>query len=160
MRIFFTLDKIRTNTLFSFFCERASVCQPARTYLHQLCADTGWGLEDLVRARDGWRERERERETVCVGSLCWQCNSIITMKILSHYEIINFSSSASEGHSEQAKKIGEPWTTWSYLDQELSLILANHLKSPLAHSARVVEYTDYISAKGQDSLNECHGYDT
>ena len=44
-----------------------SVGWPARTYLHQLCADTGCSLEDLLGAmddRDRWRERERERERV------------------------------------------------------------------------------------------------
>ena len=42
----------------------ASVGRPARTYLHQLCTDTGYSLEDLSVAmndKDGWRERERER---------------------------------------------------------------------------------------------------
>ena len=41
--------------------ERGSIDRPARTYLHQLCADTGCRLEDLDD-RDGWGERERERE--------------------------------------------------------------------------------------------------
>ena len=44
---------------------RASIGRAARTYLHQLCADTGCSLEDLPGAmdeRDGWREREAERE--------------------------------------------------------------------------------------------------
>ena len=39
------------------------VGQPARTYLHQLCADRGCSLEDLLEAmddRDGWGERESE----------------------------------------------------------------------------------------------------
>ena len=40
---------------------RASVGQPAKTYLHQLCTNTGCNLEDLQGAvddRDGWHERE------------------------------------------------------------------------------------------------------
>ena len=42
---------------------RAEVCAifPTRTYLHQLCADTGCSLEDLLGAvddRDGWRESQ------------------------------------------------------------------------------------------------------
>ena len=44
---------------------RASVGQHTRTYLPQLCTDTGWRLEDQPGSmddRDGWRERERERE--------------------------------------------------------------------------------------------------
>ena len=42
---------------------RAKVEGPARTYIQQLCADTGCSLEDLPGAmnnKDGWRERVRE----------------------------------------------------------------------------------------------------
>ena len=50
---------------------RASVGRPARTYIQQLCADTGYSLEDLLEAmddRDGWRERARE---ICAYSTTW-----------------------------------------------------------------------------------------
>ena len=39
---------------------RAKVEQPARTYIQQLCVDTGYSLEDFLGAiddRDGWRVR-------------------------------------------------------------------------------------------------------
>ena len=39
--------------------EHASVGRPAKTYIDQLCADTGCCTEDLPRMmsdRDGWRE--------------------------------------------------------------------------------------------------------
>ena len=42
---------------------RAKARWPARTYLQQLCADSGCSLEDLLGAmddKDGWRERVRE----------------------------------------------------------------------------------------------------
>ena len=42
---------------------RAKAERPARTYVQQLCANTGCSLEDLSGAmddRDGWRERVRE----------------------------------------------------------------------------------------------------
>ena len=42
---------------------RAKVGRPARSYIQQLCVDTGYSLEDLPGAmddRDGWRERVRE----------------------------------------------------------------------------------------------------
>ena len=45
----------------------ASVDRPTRTYLQQLCTDTGCNLEDrseVMGDRDEWREREREREIV------------------------------------------------------------------------------------------------
>ena len=41
--------------------------QPAKTDLHQLCADAGYSLEDLLGAmdeRDGWRERVMEIRAV------------------------------------------------------------------------------------------------
>ena len=40
---------------------RASIGWPARNYLHQLCAHTGYSLENLSGAmddRNGWREKE------------------------------------------------------------------------------------------------------
>ena len=42
---------------------RAKAGRPARTYVQQLCADTGCSLEDLPEAmddREGWRERVRD----------------------------------------------------------------------------------------------------
>ena len=41
---------------------RTKAGQPARTYIRQLCTDTGCSLEDLLGVmdnRDGWRERVR-----------------------------------------------------------------------------------------------------
>ena len=45
---------------------RAKARQPARTYIQQLCADTGCSLENLPGAmddRDGWQERIWEIHT-------------------------------------------------------------------------------------------------
>ena len=42
-----------------------SIGRPAKTYIHQHCADTGCSLEDLPGSmddKDGWRAREIERE--------------------------------------------------------------------------------------------------
>ena len=50
---------------------RAKAGRLARTYIQQLCADTGCSLEDLPRAmddRDGCRERVRD---IRVGSATW-----------------------------------------------------------------------------------------
>ena len=50
---------------------RAKVGRPARTYIQQLCADTGYSLEDLTGTmdhRDGWWERVRE---IRAGSETW-----------------------------------------------------------------------------------------
>ena len=50
---------------------RAKAGWPARTYIQQLCADTGCSLEELAGAmddRDGWQEKIRE---IRAGSATW-----------------------------------------------------------------------------------------
>ena len=50
---------------------RAKAGQPARTYIQQLCADTGCSPEDLPEAmgdREGWRERVRN---ILADSVTW-----------------------------------------------------------------------------------------
>ena len=52
---------------------RAKVGRPARTYIQQLCEDTGCCPEDLPEAmndREKWRERERVRD-ICATSTTW-----------------------------------------------------------------------------------------
>ena len=54
-------DKLITNIhLWTPTHGHASVGQLAKIYLHQLCVDTGYSLENLMGAKDdgdGWRER-------------------------------------------------------------------------------------------------------
>ena len=53
---------------------RAKAGRPARTYMHQLFADTEYSLEDLPGAmddRDGWRERVREIHASGAKWLWW-----------------------------------------------------------------------------------------
>ena len=47
---------------------RAKAGRPARIYIQQLCADTGYSLKDLPGAMDGWQQRVREIRT---GSVTW-----------------------------------------------------------------------------------------
>ena len=50
---------------------RAKSGRPGRTYIQQLCTNTGYNLEDLPGAmddRDGWRERVRD---IRAGSTTW-----------------------------------------------------------------------------------------
>ena len=69
---------------------RASDDQPARTYLHKFCMDTGYSLENLPgamedgddqrereREREKETERERERERKIQGNLFWQHDLIM-----------------------------------------------------------------------------------
>ena len=53
---------------------RAKARRPARTYIWQLCDDTGCSLEDLPEAmndREKWRERERVRDIRASGTIWW-----------------------------------------------------------------------------------------
>ena len=38
----------------------AKAGRPARTYIQQICKDTGWSPEDAMNDREGWRERVRD----------------------------------------------------------------------------------------------------
>ena len=52
--------------LWTFSLGRAKTWRPARTYIQQLCADTGSRPKDLPKAmddREGWRERVRDIRT-------------------------------------------------------------------------------------------------
>ena len=50
---------------------QAKAGQPARTYMQQLCEDTGCNLEDLPEAiNDGEKWRERVRD-ICAGGTTW-----------------------------------------------------------------------------------------
>ena len=48
----------------------AKVGRPARTYIQQLCADTGYSLEDLSGAMDD-KDRLREGQGVHASSVTW-----------------------------------------------------------------------------------------
>ena len=58
----------------------ASVGQPARTYLHQLCVDTGCILEDLLGVKDD-REKGRVRK-ICAVRMTWWWFSMYLLDIL------------------------------------------------------------------------------
>ena len=57
-------ELIRDILLWTSSHGRANVGWPARTYIQQVCANTGYSMDD----RDGWRERVRE---VCTSSTTW-----------------------------------------------------------------------------------------
>ena len=46
-----------------------SVSRPAKSYIHWLCVDTGWCLENLLSMmtnRDGWQDSERNLFSACI----------------------------------------------------------------------------------------------
>ena len=58
------IDKLISNIFsWTLIHGRPGIGQPARTYVHQLCADIGYSLEDLPKAMDDknrWQEKVRE----------------------------------------------------------------------------------------------------
>ena len=77
-----SLDKLISNVLlWTPMHGLTSVGWPARTYVHQLCADTGCNLEDLVEVMDvsdEWQER-------IGGTLCYKHNLMISYLFLRNY---------------------------------------------------------------------------
>ena len=49
-----------------------SMGQPAKTYIHQLCTDTGW---PLMTDREGWQNRVKR---ICALSMPWWWRSILS----------------------------------------------------------------------------------
>ena len=62
-----------SNVLLRTFIHRcATASRAAMNYIHQLCADTGCGLEDQPVARDDKDEnRERARELRAINTVWW-----------------------------------------------------------------------------------------
>ena len=97
-------ELIRDVLLWTATHDRAKAGRPARTYIQQLCEDTGCCPEDLPRAmndREEWRERVRDiRATsaiwwwwymVCdMGEKClYSCSSVRTTSIVFRKNLLN-----------------------------------------------------------------------
>ena len=113
-------------------CGRAKA---ARTYIQQLCADTGYNPEDLLKAmddREGWRERVRNIGADCVTSWWWwwggggyddnkkqiRCCSAEDMRntyseerILQLCQYSHGSNNRMHTHQKKSKKYSFPWET-------------------------------------------------
>ena len=67
-------ELLRNALLWTSSHGRSKTGRPARTYIQQLCADTGYNPKDLPEAmvdREGWRERVRDIRTDCVTWWWW-----------------------------------------------------------------------------------------
>ena len=89
---------------------RAKAGRPARTYIQQLCEDTGCCPEDLPRAmndRKEWRERVRDiRATSAIW--WWWCDFVVfEFKLQSHYYV----------HSQASA----PWDMYEFSYVQLGL---------------------------------------
>ena len=72
---------------------RAKAGRPARTYIQQLCEDTGCCLEDLPEAmndREKWRERVRDIRATSM-TWWWWCMVILSI-ILFSYMVCHYSN--------------------------------------------------------------------
>ena len=73
-------DELISNVLlWTLAYGQAKAGRPARTYIQQLCEDTGCNPEDLPKAmndREKWRERESQ------GYPCWQHDMMMMMMIV------------------------------------------------------------------------------
>ena len=70
----------------------ASVSQPTRTYLQQICTDTGCSQEDLLKVMNDERERERERERESRKSMlaAWYDDDIEFLSGMYFYALVDF----------------------------------------------------------------------
>ena len=65
-------DELISNILWTPTYGRAKAGQPARTYIQQLCEDTGCTPEDLPEAMNDWEKwRERVRDIRASGTTWW-----------------------------------------------------------------------------------------
>ena len=69
---------------------RAKVGRPARTYIQQLCEDTGYNPEDLPEAmsdREKWRERARDIRASSTTWWWWWCFQNWPLSFMSSYQV-------------------------------------------------------------------------
>ena len=117
---------------------RAKAGRPARTYIQQLCEDTGCCPEDLPRAmndREEWRERVRDIRAA--STIWWWWWNYILGKCIDGYKFTKTSEKIHHGRHQALCK-----------------------KCKRVHPAGAVEYTNCISAEGVIPHNGRPGYDT
>ena len=87
-------ELIRDVLLWTPTHDRAKAGRPARTYIQQLCEDTGCCPEDLPRAmnhREEWRERVSDiRATSATCWWWWWCIMRVIVSFVGCWEILRF----------------------------------------------------------------------
>ena len=71
---------------------QAMAVRPAPTYIQQLCEDTGFSVEDLPEAMDGWQERVRD---INAGGTTWWWWWLVPLPILHCSHNLTHSASIS-----------------------------------------------------------------
>ena len=98
---------------------RAKAGRPARTYIQQLCEDTGCCPEDLPRAmndREEWRERVRDiRATSTIWWWWFQSRMDLGAMTMMGYSAFPQSSSITEASPSDCLTLypGQSWWRWS-----------------------------------------------
>ena len=73
--IYFSSSVLHDVLLWTPTYDRAKAGRPARTYILQLCEDTGWSPEDLPEAMN---DRERKGQ----GYPCWRLDMMMMMMMM------------------------------------------------------------------------------
>ena len=97
---------------------RSNTRRPARTYIQQLCKDTGCSLEDLpevMNDREKWRERVGDIHASGT-TWWWGWNSIVTLLLLLSFIFSNYTlclrcSSNCSYLVRDFRKINDFWRT-------------------------------------------------
>ena len=136
---------------------RAKAGRPARTYIQQLCEDTGCSPEDLPEAmndREKWRERIKD---ICASGMTWWWWWLLCGKGVGVYYCPSWLGNCVFMHLCTYVCMNE------CIDECLCMNSCMYvcIWESIAQSAGTVEYTDCnFCGSVRHPTNECLGYDT
>ena len=126
----------------------AKVGRPARTYIQQLCEDTGCNPEDLPEAmndREKWRERVRD---ICAGGATWwwwwyiyiEASVVIIIILLPTRTFLVYNNCFSHFSSF----FDEQYTMFTFPETKLYLHWHIFLKSSDRNFFRILKYLNHF----------------
>ena len=125
---------------------RAKAGRPARTYIQQLCEDTGCCPENLPRAmndREEWRERVRDIRATSAIWWWWYIYIFVLKTLFVDKYFVGKFNAVHAKMKRYSQIIHDLFAYWYAL--KITNILTDNM---LAQSAGAVEYTDCTSAEG------------